>query len=73
MIAYVDTSALLRAVLREPGALQDLQAYDGLVSSEMIAVESASALLLKWYWPFATAAVFSSSAFANGVVVKPTV
>lgn len=41
MIAYVDTSVLLRVVLREPGALKDLQSYDGLVSSEMIAVESA--------------------------------
>ena len=41
MIAYVDTSALLRMVLREPGALDDLRTYDGLVSSELIAVESA--------------------------------
>lgn len=41
MIAYVDTSVLLRVVLREPGALEDLQSYDGLVSSELIAVESA--------------------------------
>lgn len=41
MIAYVDTSALLRVVLREAGALDDLRAYDGLVSSELIAVESA--------------------------------
>lgn len=40
MIAYVDTSALLRMVLREPGALEDLRTYDGLVSSELIAVES---------------------------------
>ena len=40
MIAYVDTSALLRIVLREPGALEDLRSYDGLVSSELIAVES---------------------------------
>lgn len=39
MIAYVDTSALLRSVLREPGAL-DLRSYDALVSSELIAVES---------------------------------
>ena len=39
MIAYVDTSALLRTVLREPGAL-DLRSYDALVSSELIAVES---------------------------------
>ena len=41
MIAYVDTSALLRIVLREPGALEELRTYDGLVSSEVIAVESA--------------------------------
>ena len=41
MIAYVDTSALLRIVLREPGAVDDLRTYDGLVSSELIAVESA--------------------------------
>ena len=41
MIAYIDTSALLRIVLREPGALEDLRSYDGLVSSELIAVESA--------------------------------
>ena len=40
MIAYVDTSALLRIVLREAGALGDLRSYDGLVSSELIAVES---------------------------------
>ena len=41
MIAYVDTSALLRIVLREPGALDELRSYDRLVSSELIAVESA--------------------------------
>jgi predicted nucleic acid-binding protein len=41
MIAYIDTSVLLRIVLREPGALDDLRAYEGLVSSELIAVESA--------------------------------
>jgi predicted nucleic acid-binding protein len=40
MIAYIDTSALLRIVLREPGALDDLRAYEALVSSELIAVES---------------------------------
>jgi predicted nucleic acid-binding protein len=39
--AYVDTSALLRIILREPGALEELRTYDGLVSSEVIAVESA--------------------------------
>ena len=41
MIAYIDTSALLRVVLRETDALDDLRTYDGLVSSELIAVESA--------------------------------
>ena len=41
MIAYIDSSALLRIVLREPGALEDLRSYDALVSSELIAVESA--------------------------------
>jgi predicted nucleic acid-binding protein len=39
--AYVDTSALLRVVLREPGAVEDLRNYDRLVSSELLAVESA--------------------------------
>ena len=41
MIAYIDTSALLRLVLREPGALEQLRSYDALVASELIAVESA--------------------------------
>ena len=40
MTAYIDTSALLRLVLREPGAIDDLRAYESLVSSELIAVES---------------------------------
>ena len=40
MIAYLDTSALLRLVLREPGALEELRSCDALVSSELIAVES---------------------------------
>jgi predicted nucleic acid-binding protein len=35
---------LLRIVLREAGALDDLRTYDGLVSSELIAVESARTL-----------------------------
>jgi predicted nucleic acid-binding protein len=38
--AYIDTSALLRIVLREAGALDELRSYDGLVSSELIVVES---------------------------------
>lgn len=41
MTAYLDTSALLRLVLSEPGALDDLRSYDALVSSELIAVESS--------------------------------
>ena len=41
MTAYIDTSALLRLVLREPGALDELRSYDALVSSELIAVETA--------------------------------
>jgi predicted nucleic acid-binding protein len=44
VIAYLDTSALLRIVLREPGALDDLRTYDALVSSELIALESARAI-----------------------------
>jgi predicted nucleic acid-binding protein len=38
--AYLDTSALLRLVLREPGALVELRSFQTLVSSELIAVES---------------------------------
>lgn len=40
MIAYLDTSALLRLVLGEPGALADLRSSEALVSSELLAVES---------------------------------
>jgi len=40
VIAYLDTSALLRLVLGEPGALEELPSCDGLVSSELLAVES---------------------------------
>ena len=40
MTAYLDTSALLRLVLRETGALDEVRSYDRLVSSELIAVES---------------------------------
>jgi predicted nucleic acid-binding protein len=40
VIAYLDTSALLRLVLREPGALDDLRSFEGLVSSELLAVEA---------------------------------
>jgi predicted nucleic acid-binding protein len=38
--AYIDTSALLRLVLGETGALDELRSYDRLVSSELIGVES---------------------------------
>ena len=41
MIAYIDTSALLRIVFREPGALDELRSCEALVSSELIGVESA--------------------------------
>ncbi|MCC7033471.1 MAG: type II toxin-antitoxin system VapC family toxin [Acidobacteria bacterium] len=41
MTAYLDTSALLRLVLRESGALEQLLEVDRLVSSELIVVESA--------------------------------
>ncbi len=44
MTAYVDTSALLRLVLGEPGALDELRSCDALVSSELIAVESVRAI-----------------------------
>jgi predicted nucleic acid-binding protein len=37
---YVDTSALLRIVLGEPGALDDIRSADQLVSSELLAVEA---------------------------------
>jgi predicted nucleic acid-binding protein len=40
VIAYLDTSALLRLVLREPDAIEELRACEALVSSELIAVES---------------------------------
>jgi len=40
VIAYLDTSALLRLVLREPGAVEDLRSCEALVSSELLAVES---------------------------------
>jgi predicted nucleic acid-binding protein len=40
VILYLDTSALLRLVLREPGGLEHLRSCEGLVSSEILAVES---------------------------------
>jgi predicted nucleic acid-binding protein len=40
VIAYLDTSALLRLVLGEPGGLEELLSVEALVSSELLAVES---------------------------------
>lgn len=40
MTAYVDTSALLRLVLHERNALEELRSCEALVSNEIIAVES---------------------------------
>lgn len=41
MIAYLDSSALLRLILREPAALEldDLSSCESIISSELIAVE----------------------------------
>lgn len=41
MIAYLDSSALLRLVLREPGALDlaELTSRESIISSELLAVE----------------------------------
>jgi predicted nucleic acid-binding protein len=39
VIAYVDSSVLLRLILREPNPIEDLQACETLVSSELLAVE----------------------------------
>ena len=44
MIAYLDTSVLLRLALREAGALEDVRACTALVSSELLAVESLRTL-----------------------------
>jgi uncharacterized protein len=44
VIAYLDTSALLRLVLREAGALEGLRSCEALVSSELLAVESLRTL-----------------------------
>jgi len=40
VISYLDTSVLLRLVLREPGALDEVRSCEALVSSELLAVES---------------------------------
>jgi len=39
VIVYIDSSVLLRLILREPNSLEDLQSYETLVSSELLAVE----------------------------------
>ena len=39
MILYLDSSALLRIVLREAGALEEVRKAEALVSSELLAVE----------------------------------
>jgi predicted nucleic acid-binding protein len=41
VIAYLDSSALLRLILREPGALElgDLTSHEAIISSELLAVE----------------------------------
>lgn len=45
MITYLDTSALLRLIFREAGALEQLvRESDGLVSSELLAVEAPRAI-----------------------------
>jgi predicted nucleic acid-binding protein len=44
VIAYLDTSALLRLVLRETGALDELRKCESLVSSELLAVEALRTL-----------------------------
>lgn len=40
MIAYVDSSALLRLALGEAGSLEELKKAEALVSSELLALES---------------------------------
>lgn len=44
MNVYLDTSALMRLVLAEPGALEELRRADLLVSSELLAIESRRTL-----------------------------
>jgi predicted nucleic acid-binding protein len=44
VIAYLDSSVLLRLVLREPGALEDLRSCEAFVSSELLAVEALRSL-----------------------------
>jgi len=44
VIAYLDTSALLRLVLREPGSIEQLRSCERLIASELLAVESLRTL-----------------------------
>ena len=44
MTLYVDTSALLRVVLGEPDALEEVRSADQLISSELLAVEARRTL-----------------------------
>ena len=44
MIAYIDTSALLRILLKQPNALQEWSQIDRFVSSVLIGVESFRAV-----------------------------
>jgi len=39
VIVYLDSSALLRLILHEPGGIEGLQSQEALVSSELLAVE----------------------------------
>ena len=41
MIAYLDSSTMLRLILREPGALdlKDFRSWESIISSELLAVE----------------------------------
>lgn len=44
MTSYLDTSALLRLILGEPGALDEVSRAERLVSSELLAVEARRTL-----------------------------
>lgn len=44
MTIYVDSTALLRLILREPGAVTEVQSAPRLVSSELTAVEALRAI-----------------------------
>jgi predicted nucleic acid-binding protein len=55
VIAYVDTTALLRLILREPGAVPDIQDCKRLVSSELTAVEAMRTIeRLRSEWTLST-------------------